>query len=378
MSRDYYSILGVSRNASAKEIKSAYRSLAMKYHPDRQGGNTSTATEQKFKEISEAYEVLSDAKKRQQYDQFGEQGLGGMGTSGHDFGGFSDVFGDVFAEMFGSARGGNRRHKTSAHDTGVRGNDLEYRLALDLRKAVKGTKYNLSFKTHIACNACNATGSRSKSSPSACLQCNGHGVVRQTQGLFAVEQTCPGCRGIGTVVQDPCHTCSGQGRRLQDKKLTITIPAGIKDGDRMRLAGEGEVGARGGQNGDLYIAVSIKPHNLFATSDNDLIIEVPVDAITAMTGGGVEVPTFDGIVLLKIPSATPNGKMLRVAGKGITDSRSRRRGDLLCKVRIEVPVRLDKNQMRTLHTLAAEIDIDKNTPNVRSWKNRVAEFLDGD
>lgn len=373
MPRDCYEILGVARSASAKEIKSAYRSLAMKYHPDRQSGKVSKEIEQKFKEISEAYQILSDPKKRQQYDQFGHQGLEGGFSAGQEFGSFTDVFGDVFSEMFG----GSRRHRTGKQGgVGQAGNDLQYKLELDLVQAVQGTKYNLSFKAQSTCGTCNGSGSLSKKAPMACPQCEGMGSLRQTQGLFTVEQTCPGCRGAGMVLQDPCGSCGGMGRFLQNKKLTITVPAGIKDGDRMRLSGEGESGIRGGASGDLYVAVTIKPHSLFSVTNNDLLIEVPIDAITAMVGGEIEVPTFDGMVILKVPSATQNGKTLRISGKGIADSRSRKKGDLLCRVRIETPVRLDKKQLQSLHQISETMDIDSNMPNIRNWRNRIEEFLD--
>lgn len=369
--RDYYEVLGVSRDVSAAELKKAYRRVAMKHHPDRNPGDK--ASEDKFKEASEAYEVLSDAQKRAAYDQFGHAGVdqsGGMGggaAGAGGFGSFSDIFGDVFGDIFGG--GGGRRGGPS------RGADLRYNLELSLEDAVRGTSVQIKVPTLVACDTCDGSGAKKGSSPKTCTTCGGMGQVRMQQGFFSVQQACPTCRGKGTIITDPCGSCHGQGRKEQTKKLSVKVPAGVDTGDRIRLSGEGEAGAEGGPAGDLYVEVHVKRHEIFERDGADLFCEVPVDFVDAALGGELEVPTLDGRVKLKVPAETQTGKLFRLRGKGVTPVRGGPRGDLMCRVVVETPVDLTSKQKDLLRDFQATMKGGKNSPRQSSWFDGMKNFF---
>ncbi|TLF53690.1 molecular chaperone DnaJ [Halomonas urmiana] len=339
--RDYYEVLGLERGADQKDIKKAYRRLAQKFHPDRNPDDDSAA--EKFREVSEAYEVLSDGEKRAAYDQFGHAGVdgqagGGFGGAGAGAGGFSDIFGDVFGDIFGG--GGGRRHPNAPQ----RGSDLRYNLELDLEDAVAGTSVDIRVPRHIECERCDGGGAEPGSSKETCPTCNGMGQVRMQQGFFAVQQTCPTCHGSGQHIKVPCHKCHGEGRVRETRTLSVKIPAGVDTGDRIRLNGEGEAGVNGGPPGDLYVQVAIKPHHIFQRDGRHLQCEVPINFVDAALGGELEVPTLDGRVKLKIPPETQTGKLFRLRGRGVKPVRGGPPGDLLCKVVVETPVKLSEEQ----------------------------------
>ena len=334
--RDYYEVLGISRDASEAELKKAFRRLAMKHHPDR-NTDDSEGSEAKFKEAKEAYEVLSDANKRAAYDQYGHAGvdpsMGGRPGAG---GGFEDIFGDVFGDIFG---GGGRRGQRAQ-----RGSDLQYNLELSLEDAVFGTEVKIRVPTLVACKTCSGSGAKEGTSATTCTTCHGAGQVRMQQGFFAVQQTCPQCRGKGKMISDPCPDCHGQGRKQEQKTLSVKVPAGVDTGDRIRLANEGEAGEQGAPNGDLYVQMHVKPHDIFTRDDNDLFCEMPISIGTATLGGEIEVPTLNGKLRLKIPSETQTGKLFRMRGKGVKPVRGGATGDLLCRVNVETPVKLSNKQ----------------------------------
>ena len=368
--RDYYEVLGVSRDVSAADLKKAYRRVAMKHHPDRNPGDEEA--ENKFKEASEAYEVLSDAQKRSAYDQFGHAGVdqsagmgGGAGAGG--FGSFSDIFGDVFGDIFGG--GGRGRGGPS------RGADLRYNLELSLEDAVRGTNVQIKVPTLVACDTCDGSGAKKGTSPKTCTTCGGIGQVRMQQGFFSVQQACPTCRGKGSIITDPCGSCHGQGRVEQTKKLSVKVPAGVDTGDRIRLSGEGEAGAEGGPAGDLYVEVHVKPHEIFQRDGADLYCEVPVDFVDAALGGELEVPTLDGRVKLKVPAETQTGKLFRLRGKGVTPVRGGARGDLMCRVVVETPVDLTGKQKELLKEFQATMKGGKNSPRQSSWFDGMKNFF---
>jgi molecular chaperone DnaJ len=343
--RDYYETLGVTRNVGAAELKAAYRKLAMQHHPDRNPGDK--AAEQRFKEVSEAYEVLKDEQRRAAYDQFGHAAFdGGMGAGGRpgnfDFGSFADVFDDLFGDFMGG--GGGRRR--GAHS---RGADLRYNLEITLEEAFTGKQAQIRVPTTVRCEVCNATGSRHGTAPGVCPSCRGVGRVRAQQGFFTIERTCPTCSGTGRVISDPCEACSGSGRVHREKTLSVTIPQGVEDGTRIRLTGEGEAGTRGGAAGDLYIFVSVTPHRMFRRDGSSLFCRVPLPMATAALGGQIEVPTIDGKrARLQIPEGTQTGHRFRLRNKGMTELHGHARGDMFCEIVVETPVNLTRRQQELL------------------------------
>ena len=369
--RDYYDVLGVSKSASADEIKKAYRRLAMKYHPDRNKGED-PESESKFKEAKEAYEVLRDGDKRAAYDRFGHDGLRGAGMGGpggFSTEGFSDIFGDVFGDIFG---GGGRRGGRQV----FRGADLGYELRLDLERAVRGDTVTIEVPSQVTCEDCDGSGAKKGTTPVQCSTCGGAGQVRMQQGFFSIQQTCPACKGAGTMISDPCESCHGRGRKT--RTLSVKVPAGVDDGDRIRLSGEGEVGRNGGPPGDLYVEIRLDPHKIFMRDGADLSCEVPISFATAALGGEVELPTLDGNVSLKVPAGTQSGKVFRLRGKGVTTVRDPRKGDLFAKVAVETPVNLTNEQKELLSKFDTTVRKggDKHSPRADSWFDTVKRFFD--
>ena len=368
--RDYYEVLGVDRSASDKEIKKAYRRIAMKYHPDRNPDDTDA--EEKFKEASEAYEVLMDSQKRAAYDKYGHNGVNQSAAGGFQGSNFGDVFGDMFGDMFGGAGGGRSGPS--------RGSDLRYTFEISLEEAVRGTTSEIRVSTLQHCDTCNGSGAKPGSSPVTCSSCNGIGEIRMQQGFFQVQQTCQKCRGQGQITSDPCRDCHGQGMLEKPKTLSVKVPPGVDNGDRIRLSGEGEAGARGGPTGDLYVQIAVKQHPLFNRDGRHLHCEVPINVVDAALGGELEVPTLDGKVNLKIPAETQTGKMFRLRGKGVRPVRGGAVGDLICKAVIETPVNLSSRQRQLLEdfrgTLTEEGG-DKQPPRQSSGFDGVKSFFDG-
>ncbi len=367
--RDYYEVLGVSKDASAQELKKAYRRVAMKHHPDRNPDNPES--EEKFKEASEAYDVLSDPQKKSAYDQYGHAGVEGQAGMGgaEGFGSFSDIFGDVFGDIFSGGGGGGRRGGPA------RGSDLRYTLDLSLEDAVKGTSVKIKVPTLVACDPCKGSGAKPGTSPTSCSTCGGVGQVRMQQGFFSVQQTCPSCRGKGTIISDPCTSCRGHGRKEETKTLSVKVPPGVDTGDRIRLAGEGEAGASGGPAGDLYVQVHVKEHEFFQRDGKNLYCEVPISIFDACLGGELEVPTLDGRVKLKVPAETQTGKLFRMRGKGVVPVRGGAAGDLMCRVVVETPVNLSKKQKDTLQDLRDSMKGQKNSPKQENWFEGMKNFF---
>ena len=363
--RDYYEVLGVPRNATEQEIKSAYRKLALKYHPDRNPGDKQS--EEKFKEAAEAYSVLIDTDKRHMYDRFGHAGLGGAATGGFDpsaFSGFEDILGglgDIFG--FGDIFGGRRRSGPQ------RGADLRYDLEISFEEAAKGVEASIQIPRQATCETCNGSGAAPGTQPITCPQCQGRGQLRYQQGFFTVARTCGQCRGSGSIIPKPCPACRGTGRVQQEKKLTVRIPAGIATGQRLRLSGEGEAGPMGGPNGDLYVVVHVQDHPFFQRDGNDLYCEVPLNFTTLALGGEIRIPTLDGDEPFTVPAGTQTGTTFRVRGKGMLDVSGRGRGDLLVTVKVTTPKKLTKEQKKLLEQLAATLPKEKFEPTPVSEQN---------
>jgi molecular chaperone DnaJ len=370
--RDYYEILGLPRNATEAELKQAYRRLAMKHHPDRNPGDAES--DGAFKEIKEAWEVLKDPRRRAAYDQFGHAGVGGAGGQGGFAAGdaFSDIFGEVFGDIFGTGRRSRSRV--------FRGADLRYELELDLEQAAFGDNITISLPLAVECATCSGSGARPGTSPVNCQTCGGRGVVRMQQGFFAVEQTCPTCRGQGTVIEEPCETCLGEGRMRETRTLAVKIPAGVDSGDRIRLGGEGEAGRNGGPPGDLYVEIHVRPHPIFDRRGADLGCEIPISYATAALGGEVEVPTLgdESSLKLKIPDGTQSGKVFRLRGKGIRPVRGGSQGDLLVNVLVETPVGLNKNQKELLRKFETSLRSSgrSHSPREQGWVDKLRNFID--
>jgi molecular chaperone DnaJ len=368
--RDYYEVLGVERGADKKEIKKKYRSLANKYHPDKNPDNEEAL--EKFKEIAEAYEVLSTEEKRDAYDRFGHEGVSGQGGfGGGGQGGFSDIFGDVFGDIFGGQGGGGSRAR--------RGSDLRYTLELDLEQAVWGCEEKIRIPTLVDCKPCDGTGAKKGTKPKTCQTCNGQGQVRMSQGFFSVQQTCPTCHGQGQVISDPCTSCRGQGRVQEYKTLSVKIPAGVDTGDRIRLSGEGEAGDHGAPSGDLFVQVSVRQHAIFERDGANLHCDVPISFATAALGGEIDVPTLDGRVRLKVTPECQTGKLFRLRNKGVKPVRGGAVGDLICRVTVETPVKLTERQkelLKELEDTMSDGEEHSHSPKQKSWFDGVKNFFD--
>jgi molecular chaperone DnaJ len=379
--RDYYEVLGVGKTASDEEIKKAYRKLAMKYHPDRNLEDPKGA-EEHFKEVKEAYEMLSDAQKRAAYDRFGHAGVdpnaagpGGFGGGGAGFNhDFAEAFGGIFGDIFGSAGGG--RGRSNAY----RGADLRYNMEITLDQAASGFATDIRVPSWENCDSCSGTGAKPGTNPKTCTTCSGAGSVRVAQGFFSIQQTCPTCHGSGKVIASPCTACHGEGRTKHNKVLEVSIPAGIDDGQRIRLGGKGEPGVNGGPPGDLYVEIRIKAHDVFQRDGDDLHCEVPVGLVTAALGGDIEVGTLKEKVSIAIPEGTQNGKTFRLRGKGIKGVRSSYAGDLYCHVRVEVPIKLNDKQKKLLKELDDSLREGgaKHSPQAKSFMNKMKGFFGGE
>ncbi|PTM97231.1 molecular chaperone DnaJ [Mycoplana dimorpha] len=373
---DFYETLGVSRGADEKELKSAFRKMAMKYHPDKNPGDA--AAEVRFKEVNEAYEVLKDPQKRAAYDRYGHaafehggMGGGGFGGGGFGAGGFSDIFEDIFGEMMG---GGRQRRSSGGRE---RGGDLRYNMEISLEEAYNGKTAQIRVPTSITCEVCSGSGAKPGTKPQTCGTCQGAGRVRAAQGFFSIERTCPTCHGRGTIIPDPCTKCHGHGRVTEERALSVNIPAGIEDGTRIRLAGEGEAGLRGGPAGDLYIFLSVKPHELFQRDGADLHCGVPISMTTAALGGTFDVTTLDGTKSrVTVPEGTQNGRQFRLKGKGMPVLRSSQVGDLYIQVQVETPQKLTKRQRELLKEFE-EISSKENNPESSGFFARMKEFFEG-
>jgi molecular chaperone DnaJ len=362
--RDYYEILGVTKTVNKIELKKAFKRKAMKYHPDR---NDAEDAQEKFKEVNRAYDTLRDDNKRSRYDQFGHEGVNqsaGGGFHGADVG---DVFGDIFGDIFG---GGRRQQQQ-------RGRDIQVEITVELEEAVFGINKEIKIPTMSECTYCDGSGSKDGKTET-CSTCNGVGQVRMQQGIFSVQQTCPTCHGQGQMIENPCNHCHGEGRIKETKTLNVKVPAGVDNGDRIRLTGEGEAAPTGGIPGDLYVDINVKPHALFQREANDLFCEMPINFATAALGGELSIPTLDGEVKLKIPAETQSGKVFKIKGKGVKSVRSHRTGDLMCKVDVETPVNLTNFQKKLIKQLSESIEKGgtKHNPNQHGWFDSVKSFMD--
>jgi molecular chaperone DnaJ len=371
--RDYYDILGVAKDATSDDIKKAYRKLAMKHHPDRNPGEK--ASEEKFKEAKEAYEMLSDDQKRGAYDRYGHAGVdpnAGMGGAGMG-GGFADAFGDIFGEIFGQNGGGGRRGGPQVY----RGSDLKYSLEITLEQAASGFDTEIRVPSWENCDICHGSGAKPGTQPQTCRTCGGAGAVRMQQGFFSVQQTCPTCHGSGKEIADPCTACDGVGRVRKNKTLQVKIPAGIDDGMRIRSSGNGEPGLNGGPSGDLYVEIHLKQHKIFQRDGDDLHCELTIPFTTAALGGDLQVPTLNGKAEISIPEGTQSGKTFRLRSKGVRGVRGTNAGDLYCHIVVETPVRLSDEQKTILRQFESSLSDggDRHSPQSKSWTDRVKEFF---
>jgi molecular chaperone DnaJ len=372
--RDYYEVLGLSRGASEQDIKAAFRRLAKDCHPDRNQGDHNA--EHKFKELNEAYEALKDPQKRAAYDQFGHAAFDGQGRGGHGFGpdfasSMSDIFDDLFGEFMGGRRGSRSRSGRE------RGADLRYNMEITLSEAYQGKTAQIRVPTSVTCDGCSGSGAKPGTQPSSCPTCSGSGKVRASQGFFTIERTCPSCQGRGEIINDPCGSCSGSGRVVKDRNLSVNIPAGVEDGTRIRLAGEGEAGLRGGPAGDLYIFLSLKPHEFFQRDGADIFCRVPISMTTAALGGHIDVPTVDGgKTRVKVPEGTETGKQFRLKSKGMPVLRSKVTGDMYIQVDVETPKSLTRRQRELLEEFERESK-DETSPHSSGFFAKVKEFFEG-
>ncbi len=372
--RDYYELLGLSKGASADEIKKAYRAKAKQLHPDRNADNPNA--EAQFKEVNEAYDVLKDADKKAAYDRFGhaafEGGMGGGGRPGGQ-GDFTSAFSDVFDDLFGDFMGGGRR--SGGRNRATRGSDLRYNLRVSLEEAYTGLQKSIKVPTSVQCGSCNGTGAESGSEPTTCPTCSGMGKVRATQGFFTVERTCPTCSGLGQMIKNPCRSCSGAGRVEKDRSLSVNVPAGVETGTRIRLSGEGEAGMRGGPAGDLYIFIEVEEHKIFNRDGLNLFCRVPVSMSSAALGGDIEVPTIDGgRSRVKIPQGSQSGRQMRLRGKGMPAIKSSHSGDMFIELAVETPVNLTTRQKELLREF--EKLSEDNNPESTSFFSSVKSFWD--
>lgn len=374
--RDFYEILGVPKNASDDEIKKAYRKLAMKHHPDRNQGDAAKVAEEKFKEVKEAYEMLSDAKKRAAYDQYGHAGVdpnmrGGPGAEGFG-GGFAEAFGDIFGDMFGQQRG-----RGAGGRQVYRGSDLSYAMEITLEEAARGKEAQIRIPSWDNCDTCRGNGAKPGTQVKTCTTCHGTGSVQMRQGFFSVQQTCPHCHGSGKVIPEPCTTCHGQGKIKKQKTLEVKIPAGIDGGMRIRSVGNGEPGTNGGPAGDLYIEIRLRKHDIFERDGDDLHCAVPISLVTASLGGEIEVPTLAGKAAIDIPEGTQTGKQFRLRGKGIKGVRSSYPGDLYCHITVETPVKLTEHQRKLLREFGESLKKGgaKHSPSEDGWADRLRSFF---
>ncbi|MBI3367458.1 MAG: molecular chaperone DnaJ [Burkholderiales bacterium] len=378
--RDYYEVLGVAKNASDDDIKKAYRKLAMKHHPDRNQGDGAKASEEKFKEAKEAYEMLSDPQKRAAYDQHGHAGVdpnAGAGFRGgpEGFGGFAEAFGDIFGDIFSGGAAGGRRG--GGGQQVYRGADLSYAMEITLEEAAQGKEAQIRIPSWDSCETCHGTGAKPGTSAKTCGTCHGSGAVHLRQGFFSIQQTCPHCHGAGKVIPDPCVTCNGAGKIKRQKTLEVKIPAGINEGMRIRSAGNGEPGSNGGPPGDLHIEIRIKQHDIFERDGDDLHCTIPVSLTTVALGGQIEVPTLSGKAEIDLPEGTQHGKTFRLRGKGIKGLRSSYPGDLYAHMSVETPIKLTEHQRKLLRELDESLRKggDRHSPNAKSWTDRVKDLF---
>ncbi|MDP6832031.1 MAG: molecular chaperone DnaJ [Alphaproteobacteria bacterium] len=366
--QDFYELLGVDRQASQNDLKKAYRKLAMKYHPDRNQGDAEA--EAKFKEVSEAYDILSDEEKRDAYDRFGHAAFQGGGGGGFE-GGFGSSFADVFDDLFGEFMGGGRQQRGGNN----RGADLRYNMDITLEEAFNGKTSKITIPTTSVCDGCEGTGAEAGSQPSTCATCQGHGKVRAQSGFFTIERTCPNCGGVGRVISNPCKSCSGAGRVEKDKTLSVNIPKGVEDGTRIRLSGEGEAGLRGGPPGDLYIFLSLQPHEVFQRDGAHIYCRVPIAMTTAALGGDIDVPTLDGgRVAVSLPEGTQTGRQFRLRGKGMPHMRGRGQGDMYVQTMVETPVNLSNEQKELLAQFQASLGDGGTSPESEGFFKKAKEL----
>lgn len=366
---DYYEVLQITRTCNDQELKSSYRRLAMQFHPDRNPGDN--VAEEKFKEASEAYQVLSDPQKRAAYDQFGHAGVSGNGFGGNPFAGnadLGDIFGDIFGEMFGGAMGGRRNSRTQ------RGRDLQYPLTLEFVEAVFGKETQVKFRRMSECASCHGTGAETGGAPATCEMCRGRGQVRSQQGFFSIARTCPTCGGAGTIIKNPCRKCHGEARMQEERTLQVTVPAGVEDGTRIRYQGEGDAGRSGGAAGDFYVMLSVKEHVYFTREGNDLHYVLPISMPQAILGMELNVPTLDGDAKLKIPEGTQSGKAFRIRNKGVPHLNERGRGDLIVEVAIHTPAKLTKEQRELVRQLSETLTVE-NAPASRGFLDKMKDMF---